>query len=76
MLETVSSIKLAKEINEKLRQISRADRLNVMIQVNTSGEHGKYAYLLIVWCLFVAVMMFAGADMLYKDCVLVIHYLL
>lgn len=39
MIETVDSKKLATNLNEKWTKLN--EKLNVMIQVNTSGEGGK-----------------------------------
>lgn len=41
MVETVDSTKLANLLNQKWGNVSPKDPLNVLIQVNTSGEEGK-----------------------------------
>ncbi|CAG5118012.1 unnamed protein product [Candidula unifasciata] len=41
VVETVDSIRLAKAINETWQRLNKIDPLNVMAQVNTSGEESK-----------------------------------
>ncbi|BFY98498.1 hypothetical protein BsWGS_01537 [Bradybaena similaris] len=41
IVETVDSIRIAKAINETWQKLNRKDPLNVMAQVNTSGEDSK-----------------------------------
>ncbi|XP_071455137.1 pyridoxal phosphate homeostasis protein isoform X2 [Hetaerina americana] len=41
MVETVDSEKLANSINDQYGKLGYGDLLNVMVQVNTSGEEGK-----------------------------------
>lgn len=48
MIETVDSQKLVDVLNKKWESLNKAeDKLNVMIQINTSEEDGKTHYLFI-----------------------------
>ena len=40
MIESVDSIKLASQINKQWELEDREEKLNVMLQINTSGEEG------------------------------------
>lgn len=41
MLETVDSVKLADKVNSSWQKKGSAERLKVMVQINTSGEDSK-----------------------------------
>ena len=40
MIESVNSIKLASQINKQWELEDREEKLNVMLQINTSGKEG------------------------------------
>jgi pyridoxal phosphate enzyme (YggS family) len=42
LVESVDSVKLATELNKACESVNRPSRLNVLIQVNTSGEESKF----------------------------------
>jgi uncharacterized pyridoxal phosphate-containing UPF0001 family protein len=45
MIETIDSIKLATAVDAAWQRVGSAEKLNVMIQVNTSSEDSKTAIL-------------------------------
>lgn len=42
MIETVHSVKLAQTVNSSWERLGHTNKLNVMLQVNTSGEDSEY----------------------------------
>lgn len=47
MIETIDSEALAKTVNDALARRDFSNPLNVMVQVNTSGEDGMCLFLII-----------------------------
>jgi uncharacterized pyridoxal phosphate-containing UPF0001 family protein len=45
MIETVDSVKLAQALHEALGKMQRKEPVNIMVQVNTSGEEGDISSL-------------------------------
>ena len=44
MIESVDSIKLASQLNKQWELEDREEKLNIMLQINTSAEEGNYHY--------------------------------